>query len=110
MTVISEKFLTGVLPEYMMISVLKIKKNHIGSNLKFARQICLNISLDFYRAGGTQRLPKVVGRSIAKELVFTGRRVDGKEALSMGTSCDRIFILASTLAYLQLLSLVSIIW
>ncbi|ONK73477.1 uncharacterized protein A4U43_C04F31960 [Asparagus officinalis] len=35
-------------------------------------------------AGGTHRLPRVVGRSIAKELVFTGRRVDGKEALSMG--------------------------
>lgn len=35
-------------------------------------------------AGGTQRLPRTVGRTTAKELIFTGRRFDGKEALSMG--------------------------
>lgn len=35
-------------------------------------------------AGGTQRLPRVVGGGIARELVFTGRMVGAKEAKEIG--------------------------
>ncbi|CAK6974883.1 enoyl-CoA hydratase domain-containing protein 2%2C mitochondrial [Scomber scombrus] len=35
-------------------------------------------------AGGSQRLPRMVGMTLAKELIFTGRRVGGQAALEMG--------------------------
>uniref|UniRef100_A0A2I3G931 Enoyl-CoA hydratase domain containing 2 n=1 Tax=Nomascus leucogenys TaxID=61853 RepID=A0A2I3G931_NOMLE len=35
-------------------------------------------------AGGTQRLPRCLGVALAKELIFTGRRLSGTEAHALG--------------------------
>ncbi|PKI39755.1 hypothetical protein CRG98_039800 [Punica granatum] len=35
-------------------------------------------------AGGTQRLPRLVGKAVAKELIFTGQRISGRDAKSIG--------------------------
>ncbi len=44
-------------------------------------EVTLGITPGF---GGTQRLPRLVGRGMAKQLIFTGMTIDAKEAFRIG--------------------------
>ena len=53
-----------------------------GEKAKFGQpEVTLGITPGF---GGTQRLPRIVGLSKAKELIFTGQTIDAQEALRIG--------------------------
>lgn len=57
----------------------------------------------FPGGGGTQRLPRLVGKAAAKELIFTGRMIDAKTAEIMGlvnkvVPLDKLMLTAEELA------------
>ncbi|KAM3914178.1 enoyl-CoA hydratase domain-containing protein 2, mitochondrial [Leptodactylus fuscus] len=41
-------------------------------------------------AGGSQRLPRLVGMGLAKELIFTGRQIEGTQAYQIGLVNDAV--------------------
>ena len=45
--------------------------------------MCYQVIVDFV-SGGTQRLPRLIGASAAKELILTSRILNGKEAYNLG--------------------------
>lgn len=54
----------------------------VGKNAKFGQpEVTLGITPGF---AGTQRLPRLVGRGIAKEMIFTGNMIDAEEAYRIG--------------------------
>jgi len=50
--------------------------------------------------GGTQRLPRLIGRGKALEMILTGARIDAREALSLGL-VERVAPAAGVLASAQ---------
>ncbi|XP_062369231.1 methylglutaconyl-CoA hydratase, mitochondrial isoform X1 [Cinclus cinclus] len=56
--------------------------NEVKQELKKAPEA--KLSIRGTTRGGTQRLPRTIGVSLAKELIFSARTVDGEEAKSIG--------------------------
>ncbi|HZW81910.1 MAG TPA: short-chain-enoyl-CoA hydratase [Candidatus Deferrimicrobium sp.] len=67
-----------------------------GENAKFGQpEVGLGVTAGF---GGTQRLPRLVGRGKAKELLFTGDIIGAQEALEIGL-VDRVVPAAEVKTY-----------
>ena len=50
----------------------------------FPRSVTVTFCLLLLHSGGTQRLPRLVGISKAKEMIFTGKMISGTEAAEIG--------------------------
>jgi enoyl-CoA hydratase len=87
----------GALAAIPRATVAAINGYALGGGLELALACDLRVCADSARlglpevllgvipgGGGTQRLPRLIGESRAKELIFTGRQVRADEALAMG--------------------------
>jgi enoyl-CoA hydratase len=92
----------GALASIPRVVIAAINGYALGGGLEVALACDLRVCADNARlglpeillgvipgGGGTQRLPRLIGASRAKELIFTGRQVDAEEALSIGL-VDRV--------------------
>jgi enoyl-CoA hydratase len=83
--------------DFPLPTVAAIRGYALGGGLELALACDLRIAADdaklglpevslgvFPAAGGTRRLPRLVGDGLARELVFTGRTIGAEEALRMG--------------------------
>jgi len=92
-----EKLVYRQLATLPMPTIAAIEGNALGGGLELA--LCCDLRIASARArlgmpevrlavipgsGGTQRLPRVVGPARAKELILTGRMLDGEEAAAIG--------------------------
>lgn len=88
---------TVALEDFPMPTIAAMDGAALGGGLEFALACDLRVASNSAKmglvettlaiipgAGGTQRLPRVVGRSKAKELIFTGRVLDGEQAEDIG--------------------------
>ena len=94
------RYLSGVFSMYEKLPVpviAVIKGGCIGLGLELALACDIRLASDSAvfsipevafglvpDCGGTQRLPRLIGPAMAKELIFTGRRIDSREALRIG--------------------------
>jgi enoyl-CoA hydratase len=92
-----EERVVGRLADLPMPTIAAIEGNALGGGLELALACDLRVASEVARlgmpevrmavtpgAGGTQRLPRVVGPARARELILTGRIVDAAEALRIG--------------------------
>jgi enoyl-CoA hydratase len=83
--------------DFPLPTIAAIRGYALGGGLELALACDIRIAADdaklglpevslgiFPAAGGTRRLPRLIGDGLARELVFTGRIVNAEEALRMG--------------------------
>lgn len=88
---------TVALNEFPVPVIAAVDGAALGGGLEFALGCDLRVASDSAKmglvettlaiipgGGGTQFLPRIVGRAMAKELIFTGRVLDGQQALEIG--------------------------
>jgi enoyl-CoA hydratase len=83
--------------DFPLPTIAAIRGHALGGGLELALACDLRLAADdaklglpevslgvFPAAGGTRRLPRLVGDGLARELVFTGRILDAEEAVRIG--------------------------